>query len=879
MIAFVWLRGILSSLSGRLLGAIAGVALTIALLAALGAFTASSAASMTKQAIANVSVDWQLLVNHGADIAAVKKAVATATPFTAMQQVEYASVPGFELQSRGTTQTTGAGKVVGVGASYQYDYPREFRALVGKPAGVLLAQQTAANLHARVGDRVTIKRDALPPVQARIDGIVDFPDADAFFQAVGLPPGSAPQAPPDNILILPETLWHQFFDAQTAVRPDSMRTQLHIRISHDLPGDPLAAYKVVDGRAKNVEARIAGSGIIGDDLAAKLLGTQADALYARVLFLFLGVPGIVLAILLTIGVTTSGRTRRDREQALLRIRGASSSTLLALSSIEALVVAIGGSVFGAAAFLFLHPHPVRGDLQWLFAAIVAGVFLALGAVLVPALMQMRSRTVRTSRNAIGRATAPLWERLYPDVLLLGIAALTYWLTAASGYQVVLAPEGVPQSAVHYQAFLGPVLFWLGAALLSMRVYRLLLVHGRPVVVAASKPLAGALAPALASALSRQWSLMTRALVLVLLAFSFGTATAVFNATYNAQALVDAQLTNGADVTISAQGSASPMQVLRRLRAIPGVLAAEPLIHRFAYVGNDLQDLYAINPPTIWNATPMSDAFFGNADAKGSLAALAAHLDGVLVSEETVTNYQLQQGDRLQLRLQVLPSHRYVAIPFTFIGISREFPTAPHDSFLITNASYVARMTQNPGAEYVLINVAPGNIERVATEARKFVANLPGAHVTTILEAQLAIGSTMTSIDLRGLTALELTFAVIFIAAATGLMFALGLAERRRAFAILTAIGAKPSQLGAFLWTEALAIAVPGAVLGIALGIGIAQMLVRVLTGVFDPPPEHLVYPWNYLALLIVAAIVATAVAVAAARTMVLASVTTELRRL
>jgi len=879
MIVFVWLRGILSSLSGRLLGSIAGVALTIALLAAVGAFTASSAASMTNQAIANVSVDWQLLVNHGADITAVKKAVGAATPFTAMQQVEYASVPGFELNSGGSTQTTGAGKVVGVSAAYVHDYPREFRALIGRASGVLLAQQTAANLHARVGDRVTIKRDALPPVQARIDGIIDLPNADAFFQAVGLPPGSSPQAPPDNILILPEALWHNYFDPQTAVRPDSTRTQLHVRISHDLPGDPLAAYTLVDGRAKNVEARIAGSGIIGDNLAAKLLGTQADALYARVLFLFLGVPGIVLAMLLTIAVTMSGRTRRDREQALLRIRGASSATLLALSSIEALVVAIGGSLIGAAAFFFLHPHPVRGDLQWLFAAMLAGIVLAVGAVLVPAVMQMRSSTVRSSRNAIGRAAAPLWERLYLDVVLLVIAGLTYWQTAASGYQVVLAPEGVPQSTVHYQAFLGPALFWLGAALLAMRLFRLLLVHGRLVLVAAAKPLAGALAPAVASTLSRQWSLMTRGLVLVLLAFSFGIATAVFNATYNAQALVDAQLTNGADVTIATAGSASTVPDLPRLRASPGVAAAEPLIHRFAYVGNDLQDLYGINPAAIGNATPMSDAFFGNADAKESLAALAARPDGVLVSEETVTSYQLHQGDRLQLRLQVLPSHRYVVIPFTYIGISREFPTAPHDSFLITNASYVARMTHNPGAEYLLLKASAGNIERVATEARTIVANIPGAHVTTILETQHTIGSTLTSVDLRGLTALELTFAVIFIAAAAGLMLALGLAERRRTFAILTAVGAKPSQLGAFLWTEALAVVVPGAVLGIALGIGIAQMLVRVLTGVFDPPPEHLVYPWNYLALLIVAAVVATAIAVVGARRMVLASVTTELRRL
>ena len=90
----------------------------------------------------------------------------------------------------------------------------------------------------------------------------------------------------------------------------------------------MAAYTVVDGAAKNVEARVAGSALIGDNLAAKLLSAQADALYARVLFLFLGLPGVVLAIMITIAVATSGAQRRRREQALLRVRGASTAQIV-----------------------------------------------------------------------------------------------------------------------------------------------------------------------------------------------------------------------------------------------------------------------------------------------------------------------------------------------------------------------------------------------------------------------------------------------------------------------------------------------------------------------------------------------------------------------
>src|SRR5438874_13577484 len=78
-----------------------------------------------------------------------------------------------------------------------------------------------------------------------------------------------------------------------------------------------------------------------------------DALYASVLFLFLGLPGIALAIALTFAVTSSGAARRRMEQALLRVRGATTRTILSLSAAEASIAAVGGTALGmAAALLF-----------------------------------------------------------------------------------------------------------------------------------------------------------------------------------------------------------------------------------------------------------------------------------------------------------------------------------------------------------------------------------------------------------------------------------------------------------------------------------------------------------------------------------------------
>jgi putative ABC transport system permease protein len=106
--------------------------------------------------------------------------------------------------------------------------------------------------------------------------------------------------------------------------------------------------------------------------------------------------------------------------------------------------------------------------------------------------------------------------------------------------------------------------------------------------------------------------------------------------------------------------------------------------------------------------------------------------------------------------------------------------------------------------------------------------------------------------------------VLLVGAAAGLILRLGLAERQRSFAILAALGARPRQLGAFLWSETVVIVIGGTVVGLALGFGVAQMLVVLLTGVFDPPPDRLAVPGGYLLVLLATAVLTAAIAVLAA---------------
>ena len=65
IVALSWLAGLLRRRPARLIGMSLATALTVTVIAALGAFFSSSKARMTTEAIAGVPVDWQVQVTAG----------------------------------------------------------------------------------------------------------------------------------------------------------------------------------------------------------------------------------------------------------------------------------------------------------------------------------------------------------------------------------------------------------------------------------------------------------------------------------------------------------------------------------------------------------------------------------------------------------------------------------------------------------------------------------------------------------------------------------------------------------------------------------------------------------------------------------------------
>jgi putative ABC transport system permease protein len=853
-----WAVGLVRRRGVRLAVVSLGIATGVALLAVLGSFLTRAQASMTDRATRGVTVDWQIA---GDDPAALTRAMHDTPGVREVETVGFATTSGLTATTGATTQITGPGTVLGLGSRYAATFPGSLRILTGDDHGALVAQQTAANLHVAPGDTVLIGRAGLPATPVRVSGVVELPQANSLFQTVGAPPSAQPVAPPDNVIVLATTAWHQTFDPLAAHRPDLVRTQLHVGLDHRLPGSPADAYTAIVARAQHFEAATSGGGLVGDNLAAALDAARSDAAYARILFLFLATPAAVLAGLLTATLVATGAPRRRREHALLRARGATHGHLLRLAAVESAIVGVAGAIAGltAAVLIGRSAFGASPSTGWTLVAAGAGLLIAACTVLLPACRDQRLSTVTAGRVGGQAARRPVWRRLGLDVILLAAGGLVFWSTSKDGYQLVLAPEGVPTISVSYWAFAAPALLWTGTALFVWRLTDLLLAHGRPLLRRAFRPLAGNLAGVLANSASRQRTPLARAVVLLGLALAFAASTATFTATYRAQAEVDAQLTNGADVTVTTSPGASPVDAAR-IRAVPGVRGVEPLQHRYAYVGADLQDLYGVRPSSITNVTALQDTYFQGGTARQLMDQLAARPDSVLVSAETVRDFQLHLGDRLNLRLQDGRTKHLVTVPFRYAGVVTEFPTAPSDSFLVANSTYVAQRTGTATIGTFLVDTGGTGITAVAQRIRTLLG--PSAVVTDLAHTRATVGSSLTAVDLTGLRTIELGFGVVLAAAAGALVLAVGLAERRRTFAIAAALGAGARDLRAFVTTEAAVLTVGGLVSGALTGWLLTRVLVATLSGVFDPPPAALTVPWPYLAT-VAAALLAAITAVTA----------------
>jgi putative ABC transport system permease protein len=867
----------------RTLTRIVVVAAAVALLGSMLIFVGDSLRTMTATATATVPLDWQ------GPVASYQKDLAVATAVAAQPGVQQASATatapfaGIVNHAAVGTIRSAAGAILAVPPGY-LDHIQTFRFLHGglQPGAIVLDQQLAATLQARVGDTIWLTPRAGSPAQRFVvSGVALITAPDVLFQPLNPLLGPAAAQPPADIAIMPLDTFARTIaptlptitatNAGASAVPGALAgTQWQVQAQLDptvLGSSPGAALKTADQTRNRVERSVTGQVQFVDNLSDALNGAAGDALYAQTLYIMLAVPGALIALGLAYLAALGTIERDKRDLALLRARGATRRGLLVLAAIESAVIGSIAGLVGMGAALLAVSALVSGGVSLTLGrgVEIAGVCMLLGgagagAARIGASLGAFRGSVAEGRRGAQRQAPPLWRRLYLDLAALALSGLIYWLTARTGFSAVVNPDSNPTLSLSIYMFFGPALLWLGATLLLVRL------RGRLLTWLALRATSGRATTKrgfLLAAAGRRGPAINRGLVVVGLLLAFGVNLGIFTATYNQQALVDAQLTIGADVVATAPpGVAAARDLQGKIAAVPGVAATSAIDHSYAYVGPDLQDTYGVDPTTLTQATTLRDSYFKGGSAKQTMARLAATPDGILVSQETITDYQLKLGDLLRLRVLDHATGAFKIAPFHVVGIVLEFPSAPKDSFMVANLPYLQSVTHDAGANVVFAKTSGDPAAAAGAVARATAAD--GTTVKDIRSQIAATVSSITTVDLTGISRIEELFVVVLAAAAMILFVTLALGERRRELATMAAVGASLRDIIAFVWSEALLILVAGIVLAAGLGWLLSVVLVAMLTHVFDPPPDALAIPWLYLAELSGAAVLGSLVAMALA---------------
>jgi putative ABC transport system permease protein len=332
----------------RAFAGIFGIVLAIGLLSSVFLFVSSSARDMTQRTIAQVPVDMRAqALAPGMGTQSVQSTLGRQKGVVAVQPLTVSHFSGSSATKAGQTFSTASGTILAVHASYFSTFPA-IRIAQGHfgTSGVVLSQDMGSNLGTRVGDTVTLR---LPgpggPYRARVIGIANMKKADILFAPTDPLLAGAAYNPPANVVIMPLSV----FNARLATRlasapppPDPTTSggpiapivqsnilpvdrEWHLRINRaGLAGDPGQAQIQTSLLRLSIEKLYPGQLRVTDNLFNAIDLVKNDVLWAQILFVFLAIPGVLLAGYLSRYAAEALVQQQRREFALLRARGASA---------------------------------------------------------------------------------------------------------------------------------------------------------------------------------------------------------------------------------------------------------------------------------------------------------------------------------------------------------------------------------------------------------------------------------------------------------------------------------------------------------------------------------------------------------------------------
>ena len=580
---------------------------------------------------------------------------------------------------------------------------------------------------------------------------------------------------------------------------------------------------------------------------------QREGTLAALLLSF-SVPALGFVLYFLAMISAIIAAGQQQEIATLTSRGAGMSGVLAVTVIDELLLFVIGLPLGiglgmALSWLMgftvsflrftsrpLLPLSLRGISVPL---IVVALAVAMIARIVPAVFAARRDVADLEQERLRPVRGPFWYRYYLDLLLLIPTAYAYRQLQRTGSLSALVGERATDLYQDPLLIIVPALFVLAAALITMRIF--------PLLMRAADRLAG-MTPSIAvhlalRQLGRQSQSYISPLLLVIVALALGVYSYSLAGSLD-QWLIDRTYYHvGADLKFvpSPKEEQDPpsfggawMPLPEEFDALPGVRGATrvadyPMATTLSagravpgrFLAIDRDQLAAV----MWDRRDLTGEPLGELMNRLALAP-----DNILVSQSVLEQSFLKIGDQLRIRI-VMDGQQEVSSLFSIAGAYQYFPTVYEEESvtIIGNLDYLSTLAGTTAPHAIWLRLDEGaDGDTVLEQISRTMNLIPGRPH----DARQLIAEAQADLSRVGVFGtLSVGFLAAVFMAAVGLMVYSYASLRPRVFrfSVLRAVGLTYRQIIGQVVLEYGVLTVYGAAAGALIGAGTSQYFAPFFT--------------------------------------------------
>ena len=731
------------------------------------------------------------------------------------------------------------------------------------PDGALLSVEAARALGIDVGGRVTVRLPDASTQGYRVTGLADLSRARSLFSSRRGGDLETFVYSRNSIVVSPaqfdDTVLPAYERAATT-RGQRLKTppvrEIDIRLDRNLlASDPATAANQVRDTGRRVTAVAAHQDYLLNNISNTLDVAAGDAQVAKRLFIFLGVPGGVLAAMLAAYAGSVLAESQRREQATLRIRGASRRHLLRMLALRTTILTGFGAVVGLVlGYLLAGSVLGRATLNRASSSSLAtsallgtlGGFAATGLALFLTGRRSIDREINEDRAALTRRV-PLWRRVRLDLVAVTIVVVGTVLALRAR-----AFDGTPGSVyfgrsveLNLALLVLPVAVWIAGALLAARIAGAGLHRSAP----KSNGSIGRPLPNLYrfSIGRRPWAIGNGA-VIVALIVALSTCLAAFTASYDSAKTSDARYANGADIRITP--SPTSPQTYQATDATQfrttGIRGVTPVIYGLSNVilrsarTSDPANLAAVDPRTYAAIAPTTDAHFSTGTPTTALARLQRDPKAVFLSEDMAGFLKAKPGDPLEVTL-VRSTAAQVEVHLRVAGLYQRLSGFPDGADALMSLAVHTASVPSKSPDFFLASTTgsgDGDLSSAVAALRRGPGTADHLQIDTRLTTRARDQSSLAALNIAGLVDLDSWFALAMVVVTIGIFVFGLLLARRREYVTLRALGLEPRTIRALIAAESGTVAVIGVVAGLIVGAAMGFYFVTVLRPLFVLHPPY-----------------------------------------